>query len=82
MDARFIVKASRADGTHVRWVTGPRFKGLRAFGPRDLAALFLSWDGAECAIREIQHSEDCSEVAFEVQSVEWTAELETRGGSV
>jgi hypothetical protein len=79
MDARFIVKASRRDGTHERWITGPRFKGLRAFGPRNLAASFVSWDGADDAIRDIQKSEDCSDVAFEVQSVEPTAELESSG---
>ena len=71
---------NRTDGTHERWITGPRFKG-RAFGPRNLAALFSSWDGA-ARDRRNSRFEECSEVTFEVQSVEWTAELETRGGSV
>jgi hypothetical protein len=64
-----IIKAIGPDGTQERWVTTPRLRGYRTFGPRDLAAVFLSWNGVERAITEIRESEDCSEITFEVHAI-------------
>jgi hypothetical protein len=69
MEAQFVVRAAAPDGTRERWITTPRRNGLRTFGPRDVAALFMSWDAAETAITEIRKTGACSEVEFEVQKV-------------
>jgi hypothetical protein len=67
-EERFIVQATGPDG-RARWITPHRAKGLRTFGPRELAEVLLSWDAAERAIRQIQRSENCADIDFEVQSV-------------
>jgi hypothetical protein len=76
----FIVKAIGPDGTRECWITTPRRGGLRTFGPRELAAFFVNWDGAEHAIREIQKSENCSEIIFEVHSVKSVAVNQPQAG--
>ena len=64
----FIVQAT-GPGGRVRWITPYRATGLRAFGPRELADRFLSWDRAERAIREMRRTDDCTDIEFEVQAV-------------
>jgi hypothetical protein len=53
---RFIVSIG-PDGTRECLDYNAPRVGYARSGPRELAAVFLSWDGAERAIREIQKSE-------------------------
>ncbi len=76
---RFIVKAIGPVETHECWLTTPRLDGHRAFGPRHMAAIFLSRDGAERAIREVQKSKDCSGIIFEIHAIKPTTPRTTRG---
>lgn len=70
MGTQYVVKATLENGSQERWITTPRLAGRRTFGPRSAAAVFLSWNGAERAIREIREVENCSAVTFEVQAIE------------
>jgi hypothetical protein len=68
-DEGFIVKAIGPDGTREFWLTTPRRGGLRTFGPRELAAFFLSWDRAADAARETRRLQPCAGIAFEIEAV-------------
>jgi hypothetical protein len=76
---RFVVKATGPDQTRPRWLTARRLKGHRAFGPRELAAIFGDWNAAESAIHEMRKSEDCAPLAFEIEPLSADANS-SRGG--
>jgi|HubBroStandDraft_6_1064221.scaffolds.fasta_scaffold757603_1 hypothetical protein len=64
----FVAKAVGPSG-RATWLTTPRLRGMRAFGPRESAEAFDSYDDALSAINLMIGTEVCDGLRFSIEQV-------------